>query len=370
VGALDVPRSFELDPDYALVSAARAGDQGAFRILFDRHRRAIHVHCYRLLGSLHDAEDLTQETFLRAWRRLSTFQGRASLRSWLYRIATNACLDALERQPKRVLPPAVVDADDPSRAPRGPVTEVAWLEPYPDVLLDERQETAPDPGAALVARETMELAFLAAIQHLPARQRAVLILRDVVRLSAREVSELLDSTVPAVNGALKRARATLRSELPESHLDLSSSRARDEEEQTLLFRYVRAWEEADIDSLLALLKEEATFSMPPSPSWYAGRDAIRVFLATSVFGPGGYHAIRGETKLLPTRANKQPAVAVYTWTTEDEAFRPQAIMVLSLTDGLIDAIVGFTDTSLFEAFELPPALGRESASVGEILEQV
>jgi RNA polymerase sigma-70 factor (ECF subfamily) len=335
-----------------LVGAASAGDQEAFRRLFDEHRRAIHVHCYRMLGSLHDAEDATQETFLRGWRRLGTFEGRSTLRSWLYGIATNACLDMLERRSKRVLPHDVTPAADPHADVQPPATEIPWLEPYPDVLLEDA-----DPSVVVFARETIELAFLAAIQHLSPKQRAVLILRDVLHWSASEVAELLDTSAAAVNSALQRARATLSRRAPASHLDAAASRASDEDEQRLLQRYVRAWEHADVAALVALLKEDATMTMPPVPSWYAGREAIGAFFATHVFGPAGV----GETRLVVTRANRAPALAVYHWNEEEDVFRPLGIKIFAIAEGAIATISGFSDTSLFPLFQLPPALsGRET----------
>jgi RNA polymerase sigma-70 factor (ECF subfamily) len=323
-----------------LVEAASAGDQDAFRRLFDKHRRQIHVHCYRMLGSLHDAEDATQETFLRAWRRLDTFEGRSSFSSWLYRIATNACLDALERQAKRVLPHDVTPPDDPAADVRPPTTEIPWLEPYPDVLLEDA-----DPSAIVFARETMAVAFLAAIQHLSPRQRAVLILRDVLHWSASEVADLLETSVAAVNSALQRARDRLPAP--------PASRASDKEERRLVERYVRAWEQADVAGLVALLKEDAKMTMPPVPSWYAGRDAIGAFFQAQVFGPDA-----GETRIIPTRANRSRALAAYQWNPEEGLFRPLGLMTFAIADGLIEAIYGFADTALFRDFRLPESLAR------------
>jgi RNA polymerase sigma-70 factor (ECF subfamily) len=335
-----------------LVGAASAGDAEAFRLLFDRHRRSIHVHCYRMLGSLHDAEDATQETFLHAWRRLDSFQGRSSFGSWLHRIATNLCLDALERQSRRVLPLDVTPAADPAGAPLPPATEIAWLEPYPDVLLEDA-----DPSAIVFARETMELAFLAAIQHLAPRQRAVLILRDVLHWSASEVADWLETSVAAVNSALQRGRATLGERLPASHHDAPVSQASDEEERRLLERYVRAWDEADVAALVALVKEDATMTMPPSPSWYAGREAIRKFFQTSVF-PADTKPVFGETRVIFTRANRSRALALYSWNDDDSVFSPLAIKTFAIADGAIQSIVGFTDPALFRDFQLPLAVER------------
>src|SRR5436309_6466346 len=221
------------DPDRQLWRRAAAGDRDAFADATMRYRRELEVHCYRMLGSLDDAEDLVQETLLRAWRRRESFRGRSTLRAWLYGIATNACLDALDRRGRRLLPPAVTSAADPL-APPPPASEVGWLEPYPDRLLDEIVDEEAGPDERLVARETIELAFLVAIQHLPPRQRAILILRDVLGWSAREAAEVVGTTVIATNSALQRARTTLREHLPERRLDWRRARMPDDDERHLL----------------------------------------------------------------------------------------------------------------------------------------
>lgn len=337
--------------DEPLIVAARAGDEAAFRRLTERYSRELHVHCYRMLGSLHDAEDLVQETLLRAWRRLDSFEGRAPFRAWLYKIATNACLNELERRPRRLPPRLNAPAADP-RAEHTPyASEVTTLEPYPDALFDELGNAAADPQAHYLARESIELAFLTAIQLLPPRQRAVLILRDVLGWAAAEAAELLDTSVPAVNSALQRARSTVAREAPGSPGAVRTD-SRDAEAE-LLRRYMRAWEAADMRALAALLKEEAVLTMPPAPSWYSGRDAIIAFFSTSpyVFGDE-----TRRLRLLPTQANRQPGFAAYAWDPGAAAFLAYGIMVLRLEDGLVAEITGFADPTLFPFFNLPRTL--------------
>src|ERR671937_1162362 len=283
-------------------SAAVAGDRDAFAAVVGRYRRELELHCYRMLGSPEDAEDVVQETLLRAWRRRETFAGRASVRAWLYGIATNACLDVLEKRSRRLLPPAVTGPADPLAAPPPPTSEVGWLEPYPDRLLDEIADADDGPHETIVARETIELAFLVAIQHLPPRQRAVLILRDVLGWSAREAAGTIGASVIATNSALQRARETLRQHLPERRADWARPEMSEADERALLERYMAAWDRSDVDGLVALLAEDARVAMPPTPAWYAGREAIGVFLANLPLAPNAPHHIH-----VPTRANKQPA---------------------------------------------------------------
>jgi RNA polymerase sigma-70 factor (ECF subfamily) len=328
---MSVPLDSRADPAEAgLLAAARAGDERAFAQLTSPYRRELQVHCYRMLGSLHDAEDLVQETMLRAWRRLGAFEGRTSLRRWLYAIATNACLNKLEREPRVLLFPAGEDADPP------PLARVSWLEPYPDSLLPDA--AVGDPQARLDLRESVALAFLAAIQHLPPRQRAMLVLFDVLGWSAAETAELLQTSVAAVNSGLQRARATL-DRRPEP-------RPTEQEERVLVERFVDAWDRVDIDGLVELLREDAVLAMPPEPVWFAGRGAVGEFFAT-VPAEGDLTRI----KLIPTRANLRPALAAY--------FDGQAygIMVFELTRGRIAEIVGFADAARsFDRFGLPERL--------------
>lgn len=323
-------------------------DRDAFAAVVGRHRRELEVHCYRLLGSTEDAEDIVQETFLRAWRRRETFRGRSTLRAWLYGIATNACLDALERRSRRLLPPFVTAAADPFEAVP-PASEVGWLEPYPDRLLDEIVDVEEGPDEAIVARETIELAFLVAIQHLPPRQRAVLILRDVVGWSARETAEVLDMSVVAGNSALQRARGRLREHLPEHRLEWRRSRPADASERAVLSQYMDAWKRTDVDALVALLKEDARLTMPPTPAWYAGRAAIGRFFANYPFSPAARPHLH-----VPTRANRQPAFAVFIRPTPSAAPRPFALEVLRIEDRLIEEIDYFLQPELLERFAVTP----------------
>src|SRR5579862_1384733 len=262
----------------ALWRRVRAGDRRAFAAATERYRRELQVHCYRMLGSLDEAEDLVQETYLRAWRRRDSYAGRATLRAWLYGIATNACLDALDKRAvqNRLLPRAVEPAWDPRVAPP-PASELGWLEPYPDRLLDQVVDDQPELDETIVARETIELAFLVAIQRLPPKQRAVLILRDLLGWSAPETATTLGVTLVAANSALQRARETLKLHLPERRLDWERQ-APATAERELLDRYMDAWHRADVDDLVALLREDARLSMPPTTAWYDGREAIRTFL--------------------------------------------------------------------------------------------
>jgi RNA polymerase sigma-70 factor, ECF subfamily len=331
------------------VAAARAGDESAFAQLAERYRRELQVHCYRLLGSFEDAEDIVQETYLRAWRSRSTFEGRSSFRAWLYGIATNACLDLLKRRPRRVLPPQVAAAADP-HVPPLPTADLPWLQPYPDRLLEPAAPGA-EPDAVLVDKETIELTFMVAIQHLPPRQRAVLILRDVLGWSAKETAALLDATVGAVNAALQRARSTMKRHLPARRLEWASGSDATEEERSLLQRYVDAHERADASDLAELLQEDARLTMPPTPTWYDGRAAIVTFHAEQLFGPGGYR-----WRFALTAANRQPAVAFYTRAADESEYRASVIDVLHVEGGLIRRIDAFASPRLFAAFGLPPTM--------------
>jgi RNA polymerase sigma-70 factor (ECF subfamily) len=326
-------------------------DESAFAALVERHRGELQVHCYRMLGSFEDSEDLVQETFLRAWRNRASFSfdGRSSLRAWLYRIATNACVDVLRGRPRRVLPPQVAAAADPSVAP-SPPADLPWLQPYPDRLLESIASPEDEPGAVVVARETIELAFLAAIQHLPPRQRAALILRDVLGWSAKDTASLLEASVASVNSALQRARATLQDHLPEQRTEWARSSGPSEEERELLRRYVDAHERADADALAELLREDARLTMPPHPTWYAGRDAI--VTATQQ----GFDPAFGLLRSLVAGANRQPAVAHYLRAPEDSEHRPLALDVLRIEDRRIAEITSFVSPWLFPAFGLPPTL--------------
>jgi RNA polymerase sigma-70 factor (ECF subfamily) len=323
----------------------RPPDEAAFAAHFERHRRELQVHCYRLLGSLEDSEDLVQETFLRAWRGRAGFTPgeRSSLRAWLYRIATNACLDVLRSRPRRVLAAPGGPADP--AAPIPDPADLPWLQPYPDRLLAPAED---EPGAVVVARETIELAFIAAIQHLPPRQRAVLILRDVLAWSAKDVAALLEATAVSVNSALQRARATLREHLPERRSDWARAVRVSEEERDLLRRYLDAHHRADVNALAAMLREDARLTMPPHPIWFAGRDAI-VTATQPGFDPGF-----GRLRSVLAGANLQPAVAHYLQAPGDTEYRALALDVLRLEGGQIAEITSFVFPELFGAFGLPP----------------
>jgi RNA polymerase sigma-70 factor (ECF subfamily) len=325
-----------------MIAAAQAGDEAAFAALVEPHRRELQVHCYRMLGSLEDAEDLVQETFLRAWRNRASFQGRSSFRAWLYRIATNACLDALQRRP-RVAPHEAAQ----------PLGEVPWLQPYPDELLEGIATTDDGPEAEVVAKETIELAFIAAIQLLPPKQRAVLISRDVLGWSASECASLLDTSVAAVNSALQRARATMKQHLPRHRLEWSPGPDPNKEERELLQRYMEATDRGDAAGMVELLREDAFFSMPPYPASYVGREEIVAAWVEGGFGDPNW----GELRCVPTHANKQPAVACYVRKPGDTAFRPLALDVLRIENGVVAEIVAFPlEPPLIEALGLPQTI--------------
>jgi RNA polymerase sigma-70 factor, ECF subfamily len=331
-----------------LLPAAAAGDDQAFRLLTEPHRHELLVHCYRMLGSLDDADDAVQETLLKAWRGLAGFQGRSTLRAWLYRIATNICLDALDHRARRVLPTARGGPADPHLLPDPEEPETPWLQPIPDALL-EIADPSPlaDPAMAVVRREHIELAFIAAVQYLPARQRAVLLLRDVLGMSAAETADILGTTPAAVNSALQRARSTLDSGLPASKAMVASAA----EQADLVARYVHAWHTHDVPKLVALLREDAYLAMPPTPSWYRGRDDIGIYLRRLFASPWGR-----DLRLVLTAANRQPALAVYAPAADGNDYQAFAIKVMTVRGGLVAAIAGFVRPSLFGRFGLPPHL--------------
>ncbi|MET7835255.1 RNA polymerase subunit sigma-70 [Micromonospora sediminicola] len=314
-------------------------DEPVFSGLTERHRRELHVHCYRMLGSFEDAEDAVQETFLRAWRRRETYAGRSTVRAWLYRIATNACLDLLAKR-------------RPQPATGG---EVPWLQPYPDRLLDELPAgDADEPEAVAVARETIELAYLVAVQHLAPRPRAVLILRDVLGWPARDVAELLGDSVNSVNSALQRARAGMRAHLPAERQDWTGG---DEDAGTreLVRRFTDASVDKDVDRLAALLRDDVRCSMPPTPGLQVGRDAVVGDWVADGFGE------LGRLRAVPTAVNRQPAVAFYLWREGEGAYLPLTLDVLRVTDGAITEIVTF-HADQFPRLGLPerlPADGTE-----------
>jgi RNA polymerase sigma-70 factor, ECF subfamily len=324
---------------------------GDFDDLVRRYRRELHVYCYRMLGSFDEAEDHVQEVFLRAWRSRERFQGRSSPRTWLYRVATNACLDTLRRDARRAVPAlARITSASAVSASIGPsISAMPWMQPYPDSLLDELATDQPGPEAVAVSRETMSLAFLAAIQLLPPRQRAVLILRDVVSWTAAEVAELLDTSVPAVNSALQRARTSLRDQWPQGRLDWAPASEPDPGQRRLLQRFIDAHEQADPEALIALLHHDVRLAISPQVGEWNGRpdvgDALR----------GGMNAL-GQWRVLPVMANGQLGAAGYLRRPGQTAFFPFVLTVLRLEkDRLID-IAAFEQPSMFGAFGLPASL--------------
>jgi RNA polymerase sigma-70 factor, ECF subfamily len=319
-----------------------------FRRLAEDHRRELLAHCYRMLGSLHDAEDALQETLLRAWRGLPDFGRRSSARTWLYKIATNVCMDAIARRSKRVLPMDYGPASAPKAAAGEPLIESVWVEPYPDEALGLPDGYAA-PDARYEQREAVELAFIAALQHLPATQRAVLILREVLGFSAREVAESLDTTVASVNSALQRARRAVDERLPERSQQATLRSLGDERMRQLVDAYVEAWARADVGALRALLAEDAVFSMPPWPIWWHGGDTIAGFAETAA-------KVCNESRKLATRANGQLAIASYSLEPETGRWPAAAIDVFTLEGDSIKEITAFVTPEIFPRFGLPPEL--------------
>jgi RNA polymerase sigma-70 factor (ECF subfamily) len=329
----------------ATLARARAGDEGAFRELTEPHRRELQLHCYRILGSMQDAEDLVQETLVAAWRGLDVFEGRASVRSWLYRIATNRCLNALRgrsRRPKEVQ--TMSDALEPTR-----LIEPVWLEPYPDVLLEGIPDRSPGPAARYEARESVELAFIVALQALPPRQRVVLLLCDVLGFRLAEAAEMLDTSETSVKGALQRARAALKERLPDGDRE-RAARPDSASERRLVGSFADAVESGDVDELVALLTDDARLTMPPLPLEYQGHDAIGAFL-------GHREEVRGRPlRVVPTRANTQPAFGCYLPDTQTAIAHAHALFVLTLEGDQVSAITWFGDKSVFPHFGLPRTL--------------
>jgi RNA polymerase sigma-70 factor (ECF subfamily) len=316
------------------LARARAGDQDAFRALTDPFRRELHVHCYRMVGSLHDAEEMLQETLLAAWRGLDGFEGRASVRAWLYRIATNRCLNALRDRGRRPMPP--LELPEPTRR-----ADPIWLDPYPDAWLEQVPDSAPGPDARYEAKETAQLAFAVALAQLPPSQRAVLVLRDVLGFRAAEVADMLGTTEVAVKGSLQRARAALDADLPDpDRAPAPGSTA----ERELIARFTAAVESGDVDAVVALMTDDAWLAMPPAPHEYQGPQAIAGFLRHRAGRRGGV-----PHTLVATRANGQPAFGAYLPPSPD----PYGFMVLTLADACITRITWFFDTEIFRSFGLP-----------------
>jgi RNA polymerase sigma-70 factor (ECF subfamily) len=287
-----------------------------------------------MLGSLHDAEDAMQEVSLRAWRALDRFEGRSSLKSWLYTIATNTCLNQIEKRPKRVLPIDYAPAADPHGGPGEPVVESVWVEPYPDELIGVEDELA-GPEARYEQREAVELAFVAALQLLPANQRAVLILREVLGFSAQEVADTLETTVASVNSALQRARKAVEERVPERSQQATLRELGDERIKELVARYVDAWEQGDVDTVMDMLADDASFAMPPLASWFSGQEGIRIFLQ------GWPLSGTWRWRPIPARANGQPALAFYIWDDGEQAYMPFALNVLTFRGDKISDVTAF-----------------------------
>ena len=324
--------------EQGLLDAARDGDQDAFARLVEAHRAELHAHCYRMLGSVHDAEDALQDALLRAWRGLPKLNERGSLRAWLYRIATNASLDAIARRPKRVLPIDYAPASDPHDGLGLPPVEAVWMEPYPDEKLGLGEGLA-GPEARYELRESVELAFVAALQHLPANQRAVLILREVLGFSARETADSLETTVASVNSALQRARQTVDERLPEQSQQVTLRSLGDERLREVVEGYMDAMQRGDVDAVVGMLAEDAAWSMPPLAAWFSGREALTGFLK---LGP-----LSGDWRWrhLPARANGQAAVGSYCWYAEEQSYLPFALDVLTLDGPSIKEVTSFITRS-------------------------
>ncbi len=309
-------------------------EEAEFERLVAPHRRELHAHCYRMLGSLHDTEEAMQEAMLRVWRGLERFEGRSSLRSWLYRIATNTCLDIIGRRKRRLLPEEYGPKADPEAPPGEPVAEQAWIEPYPDEMLAVEDGYA-SPDASYEEREAVELAFVAAMQHLPPRQRAVLILREVLGFSAKEVGETLETSVPSVNSALQRARKLVDERLPERSQQVTLRSLGDARMKEIVESYMEAMRGGDVQRVVSMLTEDVAWSMPPLASWYGGIDEVEVFLRTK--------PLSGEWRWRhrPTVANGQLAVGTYTWMEQEKTHVPFSLDVLTLEGDRIKEVTAF-----------------------------
>jgi RNA polymerase sigma-70 factor, ECF subfamily len=305
-----------------------------------------------MLGSVHDAEDAAQEALLRAWRAIGRFEGRSSLRTWLYTIATNVCLKAIERRPRLVLPVDYGPATDPHEGPAPPLVESVWIEPYPDERLGLAEPLA-GPEARYEQRESVELAFIAALQYLPARQRAVLILRDVLGFTGEEVAEALETTPASVYSALQRAHKSVDARLPERSQQAALRALGDDGLREVVDAFVAAWEAADVDAVAAMLAEDATIAMPPMPTWYRGRDAVASFLRRAPLAPGM------RWRVVPARASGQLAFGFYRWSEETRTFAAHDVIVLAMNGTRIADLTAFLEPELFDLFGLP---GEWSAS--------
>jgi RNA polymerase sigma-70 factor (ECF subfamily) len=331
----------------SLLAAARGGDQNSFEQLVEPYRRELLVHSYRFLGSFEDAEDVLQETLLRAWRRLDSFEGRSTFRAWLYKIATNASLDAIDSRKKRAMSTALYPRGEPLAPLPQPIKKANWVEPLPDELVDNQPAVYPE--ARYEIRESIMLAFVAALQHLPGRQRAVLLLRDVLGWNTIEIAGMLSMTPVAVNSVLQRARVTMQQHW-DSRRERQSARLDDELKTALLQRYMSAWEAADSNALIDVMREDVALTMPPFPVWFGGRSDVQAFLDGFIFKMLGPQPAR----LRATRANGCPAFVIYQADAEG-VYRPVALQVLSLDNGLVAEINDFLylDERMFSRFGVP-----------------
>jgi RNA polymerase sigma-70 factor (TIGR02960 family) len=332
-----------------LIGRVKAGDQHAFRQLIGPYQGELQLHCYRILGSVQDAEDALQETLLAAWRGLAGFEGRSSVRTWLYRVATNCCLKALRSASRR--PP--VNSPPPGEDPPEPngMVEVAWLQPCPDILLEGLPDATPGPEARYEATEAISLAFITALQALPPRQRAALILRDVLGFPTSQVAGILDSSEDSAASALKRARATMRHRFPSRAPRQPAPRPGSPDERDLVERFTRAYQAGDVTAVIALLTRDISLTMPPFGMEYRGRDLVARFLAATGLRPGR------RSRLIPTRANGQPAFGLYVLDPQTGISHAAGLLVLTLTGDKVCAMTGF-DTSPLPHFGLPRTLPR------------
>jgi RNA polymerase sigma-70 factor, ECF subfamily len=330
-----------------LLRAARAGDEGAYAALVEAHRGSLYAHCYQMLGSVHDADDAVQEALLKAWRALAGFEARSSLLTWLYTIATNVCLRMIEQRPfSRVLPMDYGPPADPHAGLGPPLLESREVEPVPDRELGLAEGVA-GPEARYEQREAIELAFIAALQHLPARQRAVLILRDVLGFSGAEVADVLDTTATSVYSMLQRAHATIDDRLPDRSQQATLRTLDDQQLRTIVDRYTEAWAHNDVDAIVQMLTESATLAMPPIATWYRGLTAIEIMFRTVAFADGR------SWRMLPTSANGQLAVGTYE-RDRSGVYAPHGVTVLTLRGHRIDEIDAYHGPWMLERFGLPP----------------
>jgi RNA polymerase sigma-70 factor, ECF subfamily len=346
-GEVAAADTYVSEREAGLLQRAAGSDERAYEELVGLHRRALHAHCYRMLGSLEDADDALQDALLRAWRSLGGFQRRSSVRTWLYKIATNCCLQLAARRPRRRLASAHAPAAAPGTPPGRPLSESVWIEPYPDDSL-ELDDVASAPAARYEQRETVELAFVATLQHLPPLQRAVLLLRDVLDYSAKEVADLLETSVASVNSALQRARSTAAERIPEQSQQATLRSIGDERARGLVVSYMDAIERADVDGLVELLTEDAAWTMPPLQTWYRGREAVLPFLQEFPLSLRWRH--------LPAHASGQLAVGCYLWDDAAQHFGAAVIDVLTLRGDRISEVTGFMSPRLFPRFGLPDRL--------------